>query len=83
LASEGDRVFGFLPISAFLALHVGDATQTALTDASEHRRHLPAVYRTYLRTKREDANQEDVRSLCLDRIRSVDAAVAGVGSTAR
>ncbi len=60
---QGDRVFGYLPISTFLRVRPERVAEHGFVDASEHRRALPPVYQQYARTGRADAAQEDMRAL--------------------
>jgi hypothetical protein len=60
---EGDRVYGYLPISTFLKVRADRITDHSFVDASEHRRALPAVYQQYARTRRTDPTKEDLRAL--------------------
>jgi len=47
---EGERVFGFFPMSTHLAIEAGDATGAHFFDAAAHRSETALVYRQYLRT---------------------------------
>jgi hypothetical protein len=63
---EGERVFGYLPMSTHLVVEPGGATPTAFVDASPHRRALPVVYNQYTRTATDpayDAEHEDQQML--------------------
>ena len=45
--SEGDRFYGYLPISSHLTLEVDEVTPAGFTVADAHRRDLPAIYNLY------------------------------------
>ncbi len=62
-SKEGDRVFGYLPISTFLKVRAGEVTAHGFVDRSEHRQQLPAVYQRYVRAERTDVAAEDQRIL--------------------
>ncbi|HEY5145095.1 MAG TPA: DUF2855 family protein [Solirubrobacteraceae bacterium] len=46
----GERFYGFLPMSTHVVLEPADVSAGGFTEASAHRRDLPAVYNQYLRT---------------------------------
>ncbi|MGZ5936979.1 MAG: DUF2855 family protein [Rhizomicrobium sp.] len=48
--AEGDRFYGYLPISTFLVLKVDAVTATGFTAGDPHRINLPAIYNLYHRT---------------------------------
>ncbi|HKP57410.1 MAG TPA: DUF2855 family protein, partial [Polyangiales bacterium] len=60
---EGERVFGYLPISTYAVMQPAAITALAFTDASPHRRALPATYQRYARVKPSDATEEDLHAL--------------------
>lgn len=62
---EGERIFGYLPMSPYLKVQPTQITAHAFVDASEHRRTLPATYQQYMRAPnpKEDGRLEDTRSL--------------------
>jgi hypothetical protein len=45
--SEGQRVYGYLPMSSHLVVEPGDAGDAGFVDAAGHRAALPAVYNHY------------------------------------
>lgn len=45
----GERIFGYLPISSHLIIEPNRLNPLGFTDASKHRRNLPAVYNVYRR----------------------------------
>lgn len=47
---EGERVFGFFPMSTHLAVEAADANAAQFVDAAAHRRESAPAYRQYLRT---------------------------------
>lgn len=47
---EGERVFGFFPMSTHLEVEVDDAAGPHFMDAAAHRRETAPAYRQYLRT---------------------------------
>jgi hypothetical protein len=61
--SEGERIYGYLPMSPYLRVRPERITEQSFDDASEHRRQLPIVYQWYVRAQRSDALSEDLRSL--------------------
>lgn len=56
---EGERLFGYLPMSGQLVLRPERISELTLVDASEHRRKLAAPYQQYVRRQR-GAPDEDV-----------------------
>lgn len=50
---EGERVFGYLPMSTHLRLTVGKSGEASFTDGSPHRLKLPAVYNVFNRVLRD------------------------------
>ncbi|HKP56729.1 MAG TPA: DUF2855 family protein, partial [Polyangiales bacterium] len=60
---EGERVYGYLPISAYLRVQPAAIGARGFTDASPHRSRLPATYQRYDRVKPGDAAEEDLRAL--------------------
>jgi hypothetical protein len=46
---EGERFFGYFPMSSWLSIRPGAATPASVVDASPHRAALPAVYNQYSR----------------------------------
>jgi hypothetical protein len=45
----GERLYGYWPMSSDVALTIGRATSTALTETSPHRAELASVYNNYVR----------------------------------
>lgn len=63
---EGERIFGFLPVSSYVTMEAGRVTPMAFTDCSPHRSSLPGVYNNYRRTAGDplyDATREDYQML--------------------
>jgi hypothetical protein len=63
---KGERLYGYFPMGTHLRLRPGKIKDTRLTDMTEHRAELPAVYNSYARTSREaafDTSMEDERML--------------------
>jgi hypothetical protein len=48
---EGERVFGYLPMSTHLVVQPEDVTEAGFIDASAHRSALPAAYQQYTRVQ--------------------------------
>jgi hypothetical protein len=46
---EGERLYGYLPMSSWVVLRPGTVTPTALVDASTHRVEFPRIYNSYRR----------------------------------
>ena len=61
--NEGDRVFGYLPMSRWLRVRPERVTERDFMDGSEHRRALPKAYQRYARVPRVDPAIEDLRAL--------------------
>ena len=64
--AEGDRFYGYLPMSSHLVVQPERAGAGGFVDASLHRRNLPAVYNQYVRTATDpgyDAAREDAQML--------------------
>jgi hypothetical protein len=59
----GDRVFGYLPISNYLRVKPASFNPHGFSDASEHRRALPAAYQRYDRVLPSPPGQEDLLAL--------------------
>jgi hypothetical protein len=62
---EGQRVYGYLPMSTLLKVQAGQLTQSSFTDASEHRRHLPAFYQSYTLMQHQDPRDEHMCALLM------------------
>jgi hypothetical protein len=60
---EGDRVFGYLPMSTYLRIRAQSVTDDTIVDASEHRLSLPAAYQQYSRTRPTEPEKEGIRAL--------------------
>jgi hypothetical protein len=59
---EGDRVYGYLPMSPYLVVRPERISETLFLDASEHRRQLTPTYQQYFRATPGDPN-ENVRAI--------------------
>ncbi len=63
---EGERLYGYLPMSTDLIIEPGNVTTHGLTDVSAHRAALPEVYNQYTRLAAEpgyDRTQDDRRMI--------------------
>ena len=60
---EGERVFGYLPISTYLRVQPARIDARGFSDASPHRSALPATYQRYDRVPPGDPALEDLRAL--------------------
>lgn len=63
---EGERVFGYLPMSTHVVLRPDRVTPPGFVDAAPHRAELPRVYQRYARLGREepaDSGSEDQDAL--------------------
>jgi Protein of unknown function (DUF2855) len=56
----GERLYGYWPMATHAWLQPASITPDGLTDASPHRRELPAVYNRYRRVKPASADDEGV-----------------------
>jgi len=56
--SEGERVFGYLPMSQHLVVRPARINPALFVDASEHRSALPPLYQQYFRTPRGAADEQ-------------------------
>ncbi|MFH5209519.1 DUF2855 family protein [Antrihabitans sp. NCIMB 15449] len=63
LASVGDRLYGFWPMSTHATITPTGKPGSRLLDATPHRRQLPALYNAYLPAGREDPPREGLESL--------------------
>lgn len=64
--AEGERVYGYLPMSSHLVVQPGRIGETSFMDATPHRRALPAAYQLYRRVSQDpvhDPQQEDEQAL--------------------
>jgi Protein of unknown function (DUF2855) len=64
--AEGERVFGYLPMSTHLVVQPGRVSRAGFLDVSPHRAALPAVYNQYTRTANDpgyDPAREDEQML--------------------
>ena len=64
--SEGERVFGYLPMSTHLVVEPDRLTEAGFTDASAHRAALPGAYQQYSRVAGDpgyDPRYEDQQAL--------------------
>lgn len=55
--AEGERVFGYLPMSTYLVIQPERVTAAGFFDASPHRQALPAVYNRYTRVANDPSYQ--------------------------
>jgi Protein of unknown function (DUF2855) len=63
---EGERVYGYLPMSTHLVVQPDRVTDGGFVDASPHRAELPSAYQQYARTAGDpdyDSNHEDEQAL--------------------
>lgn len=63
---EGERIFGYLPLSTHLVVQPDRITESGFVDAVDHRADLPAVYQRYGRVSNDpnhDAGREDQQAL--------------------
>jgi hypothetical protein len=60
--SEGERVFGYLPMATHLRVQPGKLEAQTFIDASPHRSALPAPYQRYTRVARGELAQEAARA---------------------
>jgi hypothetical protein len=64
--SEGERVFGYLPMSTYLMVEPDPVTEASFTDVSAHRVALPVAYQQYSRVAGDpgyDPEYEDQQAL--------------------
>ena len=64
--AEGDRFFGYLPMSTHLVVEPERASASGFSDGAAHRKELPAVYNQYTRCATDplyDARHEDEQML--------------------
>jgi hypothetical protein len=62
--AEGERVYGFFPMSSHLVVRAGRVSPTSFVDTSDHRAKLPAVYNQYMRiTHRAGARDEQLQAV--------------------
>lgn len=64
--AEGERVFGYLPMSTHLVVQPGRVTEAGFIDTSPHRAALPAAYQQYTRVAGDpgyDPEHEDQQAL--------------------
>lgn len=59
----GERLFGYFPMSSHMTIKVANPTSASVTDATEHRQELPAVYNIYHRVMEEDQEFMDRNAL--------------------
>ena len=55
---EGDRYFGYFPMSSHLRITADRVKAASLVDGSEHRKQLPAAYNRYANTAHDPAYQQ-------------------------
>ena len=63
--AEGERVYGYFPMSSFLRVQPAKISDDAFFDGASHRAELPPVYNRYQRVNSESANgfSDDVRPI--------------------
>jgi hypothetical protein len=64
--AEGERVFGYLPISTYLVVEAGRVNSSSFEDVSAQRANLPGVYQRYSRVESDvnyDPQREDEQAL--------------------
>lgn len=64
--AEGERVFGYLPMSKHLVVQPGKVAASSFVDLAAHRANLPAAYQFYRRSKSDpayDVRYEDQQAL--------------------
>jgi len=57
---EGERLYGFFPMSSHVVMTPGDVTPRGFTDAVAHRQALPGLYNHYARTAAEPAELQEL-----------------------
>lgn len=60
--AEGERLFGYLPMSTELVIEPGRVTDSTLLDATAHRAALPVVYNQYVRCGADPAYSPDAEA---------------------
>jgi hypothetical protein len=60
--AEGERLFGYLPMSTELVIRPERVSDGSLTDGSTHRADLPAVYNNYERCSRDPNHRADLEA---------------------
>jgi len=61
---DGERVYGYFPMSTHLVVTAGRVTPTSFVDVAAHRATLPPVYNQYMRVvDRADAHDEHVHAV--------------------
>ncbi|MEO1060733.1 MAG: DUF2855 family protein [Actinomycetota bacterium] len=61
--AEGDRVYGYYPMSTHLIVQPTKVRGDSFVDGAEHRAGLPAVYNNYRRVSATDASAEAMESI--------------------
>ncbi|MCX6522662.1 MAG: DUF2855 family protein [Actinobacteria bacterium] len=62
--ADGERVYGYFPMSSHLVVTAGRVTATSFVDVAEHRASLPPVYNQYQRiADRATAHDEQVHAV--------------------
>jgi hypothetical protein len=56
---QGERLYGYFPMSSHLVIEAGRVTDRSLIDASAHRSELPGVYNQYVRTSNDPGYSRD------------------------
>jgi uncharacterized protein DUF2855 len=60
---EGERVYGYFPMSSWLVIRPGAVTPGAIVDGSAHRKDLPPIYNQYLRLAADRIYERDTEDL--------------------
>jgi Protein of unknown function (DUF2855) len=61
--SEGERLYGYFPMSSHLVIKAGRVNPRGLRDMSEHRQHLAVVYNQYTRVQNDPAWRADTEGV--------------------
>jgi Protein of unknown function (DUF2855) len=61
--AEGERVFGYLPMSTHLVVRPDQVTDAGFVDAMPHRAELPAAYQQYARVAGGDEKHDDHQAI--------------------
>jgi hypothetical protein len=60
---EGERIFGYLPMSAYLVVEAETTGEVMFVDRAAHRADLPPVYQRYARITKESGYKKDEEDL--------------------
>jgi hypothetical protein len=60
---EGERVFGYLPMSAYLVVTAAKVTDEGFVDGAAHRAELPSVYQRYGRLSGDPTNKPELEDM--------------------